>query len=162
MLPHAWLWTLAVIAVLLLPSACAFIAAAAARRPDEVLPEQHLAATASVAGRDAAQTALTLAFLPYEATVNLDAIARTAWRMLVTHRQLLEWNPSARKTPIAARDGAQHRVARTCGVGQVDVDRAGDRRGTAAMLLAASDSVALRPPRRSSCCGSCRRPSPGG
>jgi hypothetical protein len=48
-----------------------------------------------VAGRHAAQTVLTLAFLPYEATVNLDAIARTAWRMLVSRRRLLEWNPSA-------------------------------------------------------------------
>ena len=47
------------------------------------------------AGRHAAQAALTLAFLPYEMTVNLDAIARTGWRLFVTHRRLLEWNPSA-------------------------------------------------------------------
>src|SRR5207248_1876513 len=80
-LPHAWLWTLAVLAVLLLPSACAFIVELFTKA-DDVMLKQHLAATASVAGRDAAQTALTLAFLPYEATVNLDAIARTAWRML--------------------------------------------------------------------------------
>ena len=56
---------------------------------------QHLAATAGVAGMHAARTALTLALLPYEATVNLDAIARTIWRILVTHRGLLEWSPSA-------------------------------------------------------------------
>ena len=37
----------------------------------------------------------TLACLPYEALSNLDAIARTMWRMLITHRRLLEWNTSA-------------------------------------------------------------------
>ena len=36
----------------------------------------------------------TLACLPYEAFFSLDAILRTAWRMLVTHKRLLEWNPS--------------------------------------------------------------------
>src|SRR6185312_2209686 len=50
-------------------------------------------------GQHAAQSTLALAFLPFEATVNLDAILRTAWRMLVTHRRLLEWNPSAAREP---------------------------------------------------------------
>ncbi len=93
-LPHAWWWTLAVIAILLLPALCAFILDLL-RKPDEVLLRQHLAATASAASRHVAQATLTLAFLPHEATVNLDAILRTAWRMLVTQRRLLEWNPSA-------------------------------------------------------------------
>ena len=33
--------------------------------------------------------------LPYEAFFSLDAIARTLWRSLVSHRHLLEWNPSS-------------------------------------------------------------------
>ena len=45
-LPHAWLWTLVVVAILLLPSACAVILDLL-RKPDEVLLRQHLAATAS-------------------------------------------------------------------------------------------------------------------
>ena len=93
-LPHAWLWTLVVIAILLLPCACAVVLDLL-RKPDEVLPRQHVFAVAGVAARHAVQTVLTLAFLPYESTVNLDAIARTAWRLLFTHRRLLEWNPSA-------------------------------------------------------------------
>jgi hypothetical protein len=97
-LPHAWLWTLVVVAVLLLPTVSAFIVESL-RKPEQVLLRQHLAATASAAGRHVAQTAQTLTFLPYEATVNLDAIARTAWRMLVTHRRLLEWNPWASDEP---------------------------------------------------------------
>ncbi|HEY2629296.1 MAG TPA: glucoamylase family protein, partial [Usitatibacter sp.] len=50
-------------------------------------------------GMQGAQTALTLAFLPFEATVNLDAILRTCWRVLVSHRRLLEWSPSALGEP---------------------------------------------------------------
>ncbi len=98
-LPHAWLWTLAAIAIVLLPSACAS-ALDLARKPDELLLRQHLAATAGAAGRHAAQATLTLAFLPYEAAVNLDAIGRAAWRVLVSHRRLLEWNPSAADEPV--------------------------------------------------------------
>ena len=93
-LPGAWLWTLVVIGILLLPSACAVVLDLL-RKPDEVLLRQHLATTAGIAGRHLGHAAAALAFLPYEATVHLDAIARTAWRMLVSHRRLLEWNPSA-------------------------------------------------------------------
>ena len=102
-LPHAWLWTLAVIAILLLPSISEFVVELS-RKPPEVTLRQHLAATASAAGLHAARVALTLALLPYEATVNLDAIARTTWRILVTHRGLLEWSPSA------GDDSNRHRV----------------------------------------------------
>ena len=93
-LAHPWLWTLAVLAILLLPSASAVLAQLA-HRPDEVSLRQHLAAVASAAGWHGAQAALTLAFLPYEATVNLDAALRALWRTFVSHRLLLEWNPSA-------------------------------------------------------------------
>ena len=103
-LPQPWLWTLVVIAILLLPSACALIVDLL-QKPPEVLLRQHLVAAASVAVQQAAHAALTLAFLPYEATVSLDAIARTVWRMLVTHRRLLEWNPSAGDEPDRRRVG---------------------------------------------------------
>ena len=110
-LPHAWLWTLVVLAILLLPSASAFVLDLL-RKPDEVLLRQHLASTAGVASRHLAQSAVNLAFLPYEAAVNLDAIARTAWRVLVSRRRLLEWNPSAGDEPARAPiDGTARRSA---------------------------------------------------
>jgi hypothetical protein len=93
LLPAPWVWSAAVIAVLLVPAAGALLVDLV-RGPGEMLVRQHLAAVAGAAGRYAAQAVLTLAFLPYEAAVNLDAIARTAWRMLVSHRLRLEWNPS--------------------------------------------------------------------
>jgi cellobiose phosphorylase len=97
-LASAWLWTLVVVAVLLLPSASASLLDLL-RKPREVLLRQHLAATASVAGRNAAQTVFALACLPYEALITLDAIVRTSWRMLVSHRRRLEWNPSVADVP---------------------------------------------------------------
>lgn len=41
-----------------------------------------------------AQIALSLALLPYRAAVSLDAILRTLFRLLVSHRKLLEWQTS--------------------------------------------------------------------
>jgi len=34
---------------------------------------------------------LTLAFLPFEAYISLDAIVRSCWRMTISHQNLLEW-----------------------------------------------------------------------
>jgi cellobiose phosphorylase len=93
-LPDPGLWTLAVLTILVLPSASAVVVDIL-RRPAEMRWRQHLATAARAAGRHGAQILLAIAFLPYEAALNLDAIARTAWRMLVTRRRLLEWNPSA-------------------------------------------------------------------
>jgi cyclic beta-1,2-glucan synthetase len=89
----AWLWTSLVIGIMLIPSLCASIVELL-RKPDEVLLRQHLAAVAHSTSRHFMQVAFELACLPYEAFYSLDAIARTAWRMLVARRGLLEWNPS--------------------------------------------------------------------
>ncbi len=89
-----WFWSAAVIGILLIPAICAFLLDMM-RKPDDVLLKQHLAATTRTTAQAIAHEVLTLALLPYEASVNLDAIARTAWRMLVSHRRLLEWTPSS-------------------------------------------------------------------
>jgi cellobiose phosphorylase len=92
-LSPAWLWTLAVLGIFLIPPGVASLLDLF-RKPGDVLPIQHLAATVRSAGRSMAQAAFTLACLPYEAFFSLDAIVRTAWRMWVSHKRLLEWNPS--------------------------------------------------------------------
>src|SRR5208283_372895 len=53
-----------------------------------------LSALGRSAGRHFAQAAFTFMCLPYEAFFSLDAISRTAVRILITHKRLLEWNPS--------------------------------------------------------------------
>ncbi|MBZ5653362.1 MAG: cyclic beta 1-2 glucan synthetase, partial [Acidobacteriia bacterium] len=88
-----WLWTMAVIGILLIPPLVASVLELF-RKPDEVLLRQHLAASVRSARRRFAQAVFTLACLPYEAFFSLDAILRTEWRMLITHKRLLEWSPS--------------------------------------------------------------------
>ncbi len=88
-----WLWTLAVIGILLIPPLAASVPELF-RKPDDVSLMQHLAAAVRSAGRHFAQAAFTLACLPYEAYFSLDAMMRTAWRILVARKRLLEWSPS--------------------------------------------------------------------
>ena len=92
-LPSAWFWTLAVCGIILLPS---IIAAAmnALQKPTDLSLGQHLAAVVRLVPKHFAQAVFALICLPHEAFFSLDALASTAWRMLVTHRGLLEWVPS--------------------------------------------------------------------
>ncbi len=93
-LPSAWMWTLAVLGIILIPSLIASIWQVLLK-PVDVPFGQHLAAAGRSTSQCLAQAALTLTCLPYEAFFSLNAIVRTAWRLLITHRGLLEWNPSS-------------------------------------------------------------------
>ncbi|MBE0569348.1 MAG: cyclic beta 1-2 glucan synthetase [Deltaproteobacteria bacterium] len=86
-------WTFSVVAILLVPSLMASVLEMF-RKPSDALLRQHLAAEARSAGRRIAQAAFTLACLPHEAFFSLDAVVRTAGRMLFTRKRLLEWRPS--------------------------------------------------------------------
>ena len=57
--------------------------------------DQHLHYAGRAIVRYLAQAGLSLTFLPYEAFFSLDAVVRTGWRMLFTHKRLLEWNSSS-------------------------------------------------------------------
>jgi len=99
----ACLWTVLIVGILLIPSLCALLVDLL-HKPDEVLLRQHFAAVAGSASRRFMQVAFELACLPYEAFFSLDAIARTAWRMAVSRKRLLEWNPSSEvERELAAR-----------------------------------------------------------
>jgi hypothetical protein len=65
------------------------------RKPADLPWAMHLRGEARAAGRQLGQIVLTLAFLPYDAFISLDAIGRTWLRLLVTHRRLLEWQTSS-------------------------------------------------------------------
>ena len=88
-----WLWTLAVMGTILIPPWMASFLDLF-QKPGDMLLHQHLAAAVRSAGRHSAQAVFTLACLPYEAFFSLGAIGRAAGRMWVTHKRLLEWNPS--------------------------------------------------------------------
>ncbi len=103
-LPSPRLWTLLVIGILLFPSLCTLILDMF-HKPGEVLLQQHLVAVGRSVSSRVMQLAFELACLPYEAFFSLDAIARTTWRMRVTRRQLLEWNPSSEVDHESIRRG---------------------------------------------------------
>ncbi|UTF50730.1 cyclic beta 1-2 glucan synthetase [Desulfomicrobium sp. ZS1] len=92
-LPAALFWTTVVLGIILIPSLVDSLSNLL-KKPDDVSPAQHLAASAGLTFQHLGRAAFTLVCLPYEAYFSLDAILRTIWRMLVTHRGLLEWNPS--------------------------------------------------------------------
>jgi cellobiose phosphorylase len=92
-LPWPWFWTLLVIGIILIPSLITSLVDIF-KKPSDVLLGQHLAATMHSLGRCLSQTVFTLLCLPYESFFSADAILRTTWRMLVTEKRLLEWNPS--------------------------------------------------------------------
>ena len=93
-LPVAWFWTLSVTGIILIPPLLSAVMDVV-RKPGDVTLGQHLAATVHSAGRSLVQALFTLMCLPYEAFFSLDAVFRTACRLLITHRRLLEWNPSS-------------------------------------------------------------------
>jgi cellobiose phosphorylase len=93
MAPTAALWTAVVVAIVVAPSAIAFLADGLDKAADVPL-EQHIAVVGRSARRYAAQAVFALAVLPYEAFYCLDAILRTLFRVLLSHRHLLEWNVS--------------------------------------------------------------------
>lgn len=86
-------WTVTVISVILLPGLIASTWSMS-RKPKEVAITQHLNNTADTTYKSVLQAVFTTICLPYEAYISAHAIIRTLWRVYVSHRKLLEWNPS--------------------------------------------------------------------
>ncbi|MBC7783303.1 MAG: cyclic beta 1-2 glucan synthetase, partial [Burkholderiales bacterium] len=74
------------------------------RKPAELPWLIHFGSSVTPIARQLAQILFSLAFLPYEAFVSADAIARTLGRMFWTRRCLLEWQTSS-DAHRAARGG---------------------------------------------------------
>ncbi len=115
-----WFWTLAVLGVFLISPMVASLMDAL-RKPKDVLLVQHLTAAGRSAAVRFAQTGFALACQPYEALFGCDAILRTMFRVLLSHRRLLEWNLAS---------GTKHSARiRSRGVLSYHVDRARAGRG---------------------------------
>jgi hypothetical protein len=91
---HALGWSFAFIGLIGLPSFLTVIAELGSK-PREVPEKLHLIRTARLAGRHAGQALLTIAFLPYDACLCLDAIVRTIGRLVITRRNLLQWQTAS-------------------------------------------------------------------
>ena len=92
-LQPSWLWTLAALAIIFVPPLI-FSILDLVRKPEDTLWQQHVADTTNSAIRHLFQSCFTLACLPFEAVFSLDAILRTIYRITISKRNLLAWNPS--------------------------------------------------------------------
>ena len=92
-LPRAGLWTLTVLGIALLPPALMTLLDVSHKATHEMLGA-HLLASAYASRRRFMLAGFYLLCLPYEALFTLEAMLRTAWRMLISQRALLEWQIS--------------------------------------------------------------------
>jgi cyclic beta-1,2-glucan synthetase len=93
-LPFPWFWTSVVTVIILLP----LMAAAGwqlINKPEGITTTSHVTEVGISVRNFLIRFVFGIAVLPYEAFNNLDAIARTNWRMLVSKKKLLQWTPSA-------------------------------------------------------------------
>ncbi len=81
------------VALIGMPSLLAFVVGLL-HKPLDQRWGMHLYDSGRSLGRQACQVVLTVAFLPHDAFISLDAIVRTLARMWVTRRNLLEWQTS--------------------------------------------------------------------
>jgi cyclic beta-1,2-glucan synthetase len=96
-LPSALFWTFVVSGIIVFPI---FITTLwdTLRKPKDVLFKYHVKNSLQNLRDITVKTLFTLICLPYEAFANLKAILITLWRMLISGRKLLEWNPSSHAT----------------------------------------------------------------
>jgi len=102
-LPSSWFWTIAVSAIIVLPVIITTIWDAI-NKPKDVIFSHHFKNTIRNIAEIFKKTLFSLICLPYEAFSNLAAIMRTIWRMVITRKKLLEWNPSVKEEVINKTD----------------------------------------------------------
>ncbi|MDR3714632.1 MAG: glucoamylase family protein [Puia sp.] len=85
-------WTVAVFLLIVIPP-LSITAWDILNKPKEISLRQHIKDSVHSITNHLIQTAFTILCLPYEAYYTLDAILRTNWRMIVSHKKLLEWQP---------------------------------------------------------------------
>ncbi len=100
-------WTFAVMGIYILPPLCAALVDVF-RKPEDVLIRQHLKAIKHSLEGHLVQVLFIIVWLPYEAFVSVDAIARTFWRMLITRQRRLEWKPFSDSLYVNGNDLAAH------------------------------------------------------
>ncbi len=87
-----WFWTFTVIGIIIPPSILSF-GWGFIKKPLDVTWENYLDASFHVLINNMIQHTWTIISLPYEAFVNMDAILRTIWRVHISRKNLLQWDP---------------------------------------------------------------------
>ena len=84
--------TLSIVLVILVPSVIDFVWQLF-MKPADVIFSQHFIFSYRIAKDRFIQLLIDIATLPYETYLNTDAIIRTLWRVLISGKNLLQWNP---------------------------------------------------------------------
>lgn len=87
-------WTLLGLGAIMAPWATSLLLAVV-RPPFDKSWRAYYAAVGQDAIVSAQQVALALIFLPHQALISIDAIARTLYRLIVSRQYLLEWQPAS-------------------------------------------------------------------
>ncbi|MFT3682089.1 MAG: glucoamylase family protein [Ferruginibacter sp.] len=90
--PAPWFWTLAVLLMMALPAVIGLVWELCMKPADVIFTQHFIYAFRSAKDRFI-QLFIELAALPYEAYRNADAIFRTLWRIYLSGKNLLQWNP---------------------------------------------------------------------
>jgi cyclic beta-1,2-glucan synthetase len=93
-LPSPLFWTIAVSAIIIFPI---FVTSVwdAFRKPKDVVLKYHIKNSFKSIWDVTVKTLFMLICLPYEAYANTTVILHTLWRMIVSKKNLLKWNPSS-------------------------------------------------------------------
>ena len=92
-LTSSFFWTITVTVIIILPIVISSVWDTI-NKPKDVIFSHHLNNSIRNIADISKQTLFKLICLPYEAFSNVLAITRTLWRILITRKKLLEWNPS--------------------------------------------------------------------
>ncbi|MEO5599620.1 MAG: glucoamylase family protein [Cyclobacteriaceae bacterium] len=92
-LKNPLLWTISVTLIVVLPSLLTYLWNIL-KRPDEVERAQHFRNVVKDTSKSIFQSLFSLLCLPHEAMVSMDAMIRSLWRMYISKKNLLQWNPS--------------------------------------------------------------------
>ena len=93
-LPSPLFWTVTVSAIIIFPI---FITSFwnTLSKPENVGLQYHIRNSLHDLGDVTTKTLFTLICLPFEAFLNGKALLLTLWRMAITRKRMLEWNPSS-------------------------------------------------------------------
>ena len=92
-LPSSLLWTITVSLIIILPIIISSIWDTI-NKPKDVIFSHYIKNSVRNIADIFNKTLFKLICLPYEAFSNVLAITRTLWRIIITRKKLLEWNPS--------------------------------------------------------------------
>lgn len=93
-LPASLFWTIVVSAIIVVPIMITTVWDAI-RKPKDVVLSHHIKNSIRNAAEIFKKTLFTLICLPHEAFVNGKAILVSLWRMILTRKKMLQWDPSS-------------------------------------------------------------------